>query len=290
MLMMAIPNSWGTKPNKPLQLRCKFNFLTVAKQCWALGWMVMLLGHLNARAESGSTPIESQASNLNFAQHAEKAFMAAKARFETETSNPEAKWQFARTCYDWADFATSDKQRADIAQQGITACRGLIERDPNSMPGHYYLALNLGQLAQTKSLGALKIVRQMEAEFKVSSGLDPQFDFAGSDRGLGLLYLDAPGWPTSIGNKAKARQHLQKALRLFPDFPENLLNFIEAEIKWSEKHDAIRDLATLDELWPAAQKKFAGDKWASSWADWAKRRGVAEEKVAGARKAPGSSR
>lgn len=290
MLMLAIPNSWGTKPTKSLQLRSKFTFFTIARHRGVVGWMVMLLWLLNARAEPGSVPIESQANSLNFAQRAKQEFVAAKARLETETNNPEAKWQFARTCYDWADFSTSDKQRADIAKQGIAVCRELIERNSDSALGHYYLAMNLGQLAQTKSLGALKIVGQMEAEFKIALGLDPNFDFAGADRGLGLLYLETPGWPASIGNKTKARQHLQKALILFPDFPENLLNLIEAEIKWGDKRDAVRDLTTLDELWPTAQKKFTGDKWAASWADWEKRRGLVEKKVAGARKAPGSSR
>jgi tetratricopeptide (TPR) repeat protein len=250
----------------------------------------MLLWHINTLAKADSAPVVSQSNSVNFAQRAEKAFIAAKTRFETETSNPEAKWQFGRTCYDWADFATSDKQRADIAQQGIAACRELIERNIDSAPGHYYLAMNLGQLAQTKSLGALKIVRQMEGEFKIALGLDPKYDFAGADRGLGLLYLEAPGWPTSIGSKPKARQHLQKALKLFPDFPENLLNQIEAEIKWDDKRDAIRDLTALDVLWPTARKQFEGDKWAPSWADWEKRRGLAESKVAGTRKAPGSTR
>lgn len=290
MLMLAIANSWGTKPKQPLQLRGKFKFFTVAALCLVVGGMAMLLGRSNVLAEPASTPIESQANTLNFAQRAEKAFASAKARFETETNNSEAKWQFARTCYDWADFSTSDKQRADIAKQGIAACHELIDANAASAPGHYYLAMNLGQLAQTKSLGALKIVGQMEAEFKIALSLDPQFDFAGADRGLGLLYLEAPGWPASIGSKTKARQYLQKALKLFPDFPENLLDLIEAELKWNEKRDALRDLAALNELWPVAQKKFVDDKWAWSWADWERRRGLAEGKLAGIRKTPGSSR
>jgi len=83
----------------------------------------------------------------------------------------------------------------------------------------------------------------------------------------------------SIGNKAKARQHLQKALKIAPDYPENVLNLIEADLDWGDKNAALRQLKTLDELWPAARTKFTGDKWAPSWADWETRRDRAKKKV-----------
>jgi len=105
------------------------------------------------------------------------------------------------------------------------------------------------------------------------------FDNAGPDRNLGLLYRDAPGWPASIGNRAKARQHLQQAVILTPGFPENLLNLIEAELGWDETSKALRDLKTLDELWPKAQKEYIGEEWELSWADWIKRRDDARKKA-----------
>ena len=58
---------------------------------------------------------------------------------------------------------------------------------------------------------------------KVSLRLDPNYDLAGADRALGLLYYEAPGWPLSVGNKNKARQHLQRAVKLAPTYPENQL-------------------------------------------------------------------
>lgn len=283
--MLAITNSWGTKPNKLLQFRIKRAFSMIIRPFRIAGWMLLLIWNVTLLPGAGSTPVESATNGVTFARRAEKIFAAAKTRFETETNNPETAWQFGRACYDWAEFATSDTQRAEIAKQGIAACRTLIERNPDAAPGHYYLAMNLGQLAQTKSLGALKIVGQMEGEFKLALGLDPKLDFAGPDRGLGLLYFEAPGWPTSIGSKTKARQHLQKALIMFPDFPENLLNMIEAEVKWGDKRGAVRDLTALEELWPTARGKLTGDEWASSWADWEKRRNVVETKMAGYRKA-----
>ncbi len=259
------------------------------KSYWVVGGLAMLIWLINGWAEAAdSTVAEAPTDSVKFVQRAEMVFTAAKTRFETEVTNSEAALQFGRACYDWADYSTTDKQRAYIAEQGIAACRKVIEQNSNSAPGHYYLAMDLGQLAQTKSLGALKIVGQMEAEFKTALQLDPTFDFAGADRGLGLLYLEAPGWPASIGNKSRARQHLQTALKLYPNYPENVLNLIEAELKWNDKHDALRELTALNELWPTARKRFTGDEWAASWAGWEKRRELVEKKLAITRKSPPS--
>jgi tetratricopeptide (TPR) repeat protein len=219
--------------------------------------------------------------SAEFAKRAGKIYEEARARFQADSNNPDAGWKFARACFDWADYATADARRAEIAEEGMAVSRHLVAAAPKSVPGHYYLAMNLGQLARTKSLGALKIVTQMEQEFDLVLDLDPDFDFAGADRNLGLLYLDAPGWPLSVGSKAKAREHLQKALKRAPDFPENHLNLIEAEITWGDKKEAATGLSALDDLWSAAQKKLAGDEWASDWADWDKRREAATKEIRG---------
>lgn len=214
-----------------------------------------------------------------FAARAQKAYEDGKSRFQVETNNPQACWQFAKACFDWAEFATNNTMRARLAEEGISASRHLISSDSNSVPGHYFLAMNLGQLARTKSLGALKIVTQMEAEFDEVLDLDADFDFAGADRNLGLLYLYAPGWPVSVGNNSKARFYLQKAVKRSPDFPENHLNLIDAEIKWGDKKAAIATLDALDALWPDARKKFAGEAWDADWASWEKHRDAARKQL-----------
>ncbi len=213
-------------------------------------------------------------------KRADKNFQQAKAQLESKTNDPAALWQFARAAFDWADVQTTDSHRKEIADQGVGAARRLLAQDPKSVEGHYYLAMNMGEVAQTETLGALKLVRQMEAEFSLAQKANAGFDHAGPERNLGLLYRDAPGWPTSIGNRAKAREHLQRAVIVAPDFPENVLNLIESELKWGDSAGASRDLKTLDELWPKAQKQLTGEDWEASWADWTKRRDDAHKKAA----------
>ncbi len=199
---------------------------------------------------------------------AEAEFQAARARLAAAPENGTNAWRMGRTAFIWADCATNDQQRAAIAEEGIRVGRAAVAREPKTAAHHYYLAQNLGQLAQTKSLGALKLVREMEKVWLQAQSLDERLDFAGPDRSLGLLYLEAPGWPSSIGNNAKARTHLEHAVQLEPDYPDNRLSLAEALAKWHKKADASAQLKALTELWPRAKARFTGPEWEASWLDW----------------------
>ncbi|MEI9963236.1 MAG: hypothetical protein WDM76_19625 [Limisphaerales bacterium] len=220
---------------------------------------------------------DDDAAKKTFAQRAEDEFHRAQAKTQSDTNDATAAWQFARACYDWADFAKNDKERAAIANQGIAACRPLIARGLKLAAAHYYLAMNLGQLARTESVGALKLVKEMEYEFKLASGMDERFDYAGPARNLGLLYREAPTWPISIGSGRQARDWLEHAAALAPDYPENLLNLTESYLKWRKRAEASDELKKLDELWPKAQTNLTGAAWEQSWADWTARRDAARK-------------
>jgi tetratricopeptide (TPR) repeat protein len=238
---------------------------------------LLLLPGAGAANAAGDPSKDIAATNVT--ARTEAVFRAARQRHLADPNNAEASWQFGRACFDLADLATNDTQRAAIAEEGIAATRMVTQVDPALAAGHYYLAMNLGQLARTKTLGALKLVQEMETLFKRARELDPHFDYAGPDRNLGLLYRDAPGWPTSIGNRSKARQFLQRSANLASEYPENRLNLAESCLQWSEKTAARREFDTLVGLWPRAKQQFSGEEWAASWNDWEKRRAELQRKL-----------
>jgi tetratricopeptide (TPR) repeat protein len=213
-------------------------------------------------------PIPSAAAR--FAAHSQERYVVAQQRLRAEPTNAMAAWEFGRASFDRAEYATNDTERALLAVAGIAACRRVLAGDPESAPAHYYLSMNLGQLARTKTLGALRIVDEMEREFKAARGLDERFDFAGPDRFLGQLYLQAPA-TISVGNRTKARKHLERAVELCPDYPENRLNLAEAYYGWGDKNWR-RELAALEKLWPQARTNFTGPVWEAFWLDWQQRR------------------
>jgi hypothetical protein len=216
------------------------------------------------------------ATNRTFALRAETAFARAQKQFAEHPGEAVAAWQLGRASYDWAEFATNSEQRAAVAQTGIAACRHLLARDPKSAPGHYYLAMDFGQLAEAEapSIAAYKLVKEIEREFKTAAELDEKFDSAGPPRCLGLLYRDAPGWPISIGSKHKAREWLDRAAAFAPDFPENQLNLAESQVRWHQPAEAERALKKLDAIWPAARTNLVGEAWEPNWDEWTARRGA----------------
>lgn len=206
-----------------------------------------------------------------FAEHAEAAFKNAQTEFQSDTNNAIAAWQLAHACFDWADWATNKAERAMIASNGIAACSQSLSLS-NSAAAHYYLAMNLGQLARADMLHGLKYVEKMESEFQAADNLDARFNFAGPSRGLGQLYREAPDWPVSIGSRQKAREALEKAVALAPDYPANLLTLAESYQLWDDDADAKKELDALDALWPKAQKNLTGQIREQDWDDWSKRR------------------
>ena len=219
-------------------------------------------------------PAADAARVTSIAARPQRLYDEAKARWRKETNSVEAAWQFGRAAFDLAELATNDTRRAALANEGIDACRRAIALDPKSAGAHYYLGLSYGQLAQTKLLGALKLVDQMEEVWKKTIALDPKFDYAGGHRTLGVLYRDAPGWPTSVGSRSKARQHLQKALELRPDYPGNRLSLYEAYAQWGEKKIVQEQARATEEFLKNARTRFTGEEWALDWQDWDNRWGT----------------
>jgi tetratricopeptide (TPR) repeat protein len=249
-------------------------------------WLAAGLGFLAGTAQAlADAPIAEP----GFAAYAQSSFQEAQARYRQAPGEATAAWQFGRACFYLAEFATNNAQRAALAEPGIAACLQAIARESNSAPAHYYLGMNLGQLARTKGLTALRLVSQMQREFTRARDLDERLNWAGPDRSLGLLYRDAPAIG-SIGSRTRAREHLQRAVELAPQYPENRLNLIESYLKWGERTGAYRELQALEAAWPGARTNFVGEAWAASWADWEPRRQKLKKRIEGPRKALGTPR
>lgn len=246
-----------------------------------MGILLLVCACANLFAADTNQNLTSPPSAIgNFAARANKNFLEARARYLADTNNATNAWEFGRACFDLGELTTNNAAKAEIAEQGIAACRQSIARDPKSAPAHCYLGMTIGRLADTKrNLAALKMVKEVEREFKTARELDEYFSFAAPDRNLALLYFEAPAF-ISIGSRSKARQHFQRAVELAPDYPENRLNLIEALLKWGGHAEARKEFKALEKLWRGAKEKLSGDDWADDWVDWEKRFAAAKKKIA----------
>lgn len=222
-----------------------------------------------AAAVVGAGAVRARAQpNPKFAPRYEALYQTARTNWSAGTSSVSNAWVFARATFDLAEFATNDTRRAQLAVEGIDAARSAIGTDEQCGPAHYYLAMNLGQLARTKLLGALKLVSEMEKHFTRAAVLDPKFDFAGPDRNLGILYREAPGWPASIGSRSKSKAHLKKAAELAPEYPANQLELLQGYLNWKEARAAARLVPQVTNCLVSARGVFQGETWAWAWDDW----------------------
>lgn len=215
---------------------------------------------------------------LNGAARAENAYEAARANYQARPGEAEAI-KFATACIERADIESNGQQKIQIAREGIAAMRNLLRQEPNNAAAHYYLALNLGQVAQIKRMSGLQIVKEMETELLAANRLDEKLDYAGPDRCLGLIYKDAPGWPISVGSKSKTRQHFLHATELFPMYPDNRLCLIEAYLKWGDRSDALKEASVFRRNLALAKSQYSGPQWDSAWRDWQERWNIIQNKL-----------
>ncbi len=199
--------------------------------------------------------------NRPFEPRYRASYQMAKTNWVSAPTDTARAGRFAQATFELAEFATSDPQRAQLAEEGIKAATTAIDREPGNARAHYYLALNLGQLARTRRLGALRLVNDMERHFKIATELDPKLDHGGPDRNLGILYREAPGWPASIGSRSKARKHLEKAVQLDPDFPPNQLELLQAHLDWKERRHAEQVLPRVRSCMAGMDTRFSGEQW-----------------------------
>ncbi len=207
----------------------------------------------------------------DYHQRVKAKFEVARERYWSQTNDVAAAWQFGRVAFDWAEFAESKSERESIASQGVAACRHALRLDPDSAAAHYFLGLNLGQLAKVYLFKGLSIVSEMEQEFLTARKLDPQFDYGGPDRALGLLYHKAPGWPISLGSETKASRHLSDAVRLRADYPGNRIALAEYLWETGQRREFAHEWDSIAEMLPRARKKFSGAEWEQSWQEWDQR-------------------
>ena len=158
----------------------------------------------------------------------ENAILAVDKGLLKAPRSYELLWRGARACA-WLTEEFTDKQRrASYAQKGIDLAKRAVEVDPKRVEGQYYLGINIGQSATTKTVGAYMMVPRVVKAGTAAMKIDEKYDHAGPSRLVGTVYAKAPPWPASIGDLDEGLQHLAHAVQLAPDYPQNHLHYGDA--------------------------------------------------------------
>jgi tetratricopeptide (TPR) repeat protein len=173
----------------------------------------------------------------------------------------DAQWPAAQALAFLVENETRTEFRREAAKHGVVLARRARELQPDRVEGHYWYAINVGLLADVDRSYGLDAVGEMEAALKRAIEIDERYDLAGPLRVLGILHLRTPAPPASIGSPRKGLRLLQRAVELFPDYPENFLYLAEALRDNDQRDEAREALVKVVEAssWP--DRQFESNKW-----------------------------
>lgn len=121
----------------------------------------------------------------------------------------------------WAliKYQTEDEQQSDAYEKLIIQADALIESYPDKAEPLIWSAIVYSSYAG--AVGGLKSVTKALPAVKQSRDLLLQAESIDSNSlggsvmtSLGALYYQVPGWPLGFGDKKKAREYLEKAVRI----------------------------------------------------------------------------
>jgi tetratricopeptide (TPR) repeat protein len=136
---------------------------------------------------------------------------------ERLTAHPqdfEAAWKLARTRY-WLGGHASEADRKKVLEDGIAAAKTAASLRPERPEGHFWLAANMGALAESFGLRqGIKYRGQIKDALLTVLKIDPAFQGGSADRALGRWYYKVPG--LFGGSKQKSEAHLRQSLTYAP--------------------------------------------------------------------------
>ena len=194
--------------------------------------------------------------NMASAQQAERIW---SDRFAKNPKDFESAWKLARARY-WLGGHADEKSRKTYLENGIAAGRAAAALEANKPEGHFWIAANMGALAESFGLRqGIKYRGEIKDELETVLRLDPAFLQGSADRALGRWYFKVPG--LFGGSNKKSEEHLRKALTYNPQSTVTLFFLAETLLDEGKKDEGRATLqkvldAPLDPDWAPEDKEF----------------------------------
>jgi hypothetical protein len=178
----------------------------------------------------------------------------------------ESAWKLARASYWIGTQGLKDERRAAL-ERGVKAGEQAARLEPKRPEGHFWMAANMGALAESFGLRqGLRYRGRIKDALERVLAIDPAWLQGSADRALGRWYFRVPG--LFGGSDRKAREHLEKALAYHPQSTLTLLFLadLEAEDGNREKARALYQRvidAPIDPDWAPedrVNKQLAADR------------------------------
>ena len=173
--------------------------------------------------------------------------------------NLDAAWKLARADY-WLGGHAPEAERRRFLEQGIDAGRKAVALQPNRPEGHFWIAANMGALAESFGLRqGLKYRKPIKEELETVLRLDPRFQQGSADRALGRWYFKVPS--LFGGSHKDAEAHLRASLTYNPNSTASHFFLAEVLLDDGRKEEARGELqkiidAPIDPEWAPEDRDF----------------------------------
>jgi tetratricopeptide (TPR) repeat protein len=181
-------------------------------------------------------------------------------RLTTKTTDFESAWKLSRARYWLGTNGLPESERKPALEGGIAAARQAIAIDSRKPDGHFWLAANMGALAESYGLRqGIRYRGAIRDALEIVLKLDPAYLEGSADRAIGRWYYKVPG--LFGGDDRKSEQHLRKALTYNPQSIITHLFLAETLIELGKKAEARKEIeaalaAPEDPQWAPEDRRF----------------------------------
>ena len=171
----------------------------------------------------------------------------------------DAAWKLSRADYWLGGHAPAAERRAFL-EQGIEAGRAAAALQPRRPEGHFWLAANMGALAESFGLRAgIKYRKPIKEALETVLRLDAAFQQGSADRALGRWYYRVPS--VFGGSRKESEKHLRASLTYNPQSTASHFFLAELCLDQRRNADARAELqavldAPFDPEWAPEDREF----------------------------------
>jgi hypothetical protein len=189
---------------------------------------------------------------------ARRAAAIWESRLQQNPKDFESAWKLGRAMY-WLGGHAPEAERKAFLERGIAVGRIAASLAPDRPEGHFWIAANMGGLAQSFGLRhGLKYRGDIRDELLIVLKLDPAFQKGSADRALGRWYFRVPG--LFGGSRKKSEEHLRRSLTYAPSTASSYF-LAETLIADGRKDEARAELqkvidAPFDQDWSPEDRDF----------------------------------
>src|SRR5687768_14585636 len=183
-----------------------------------------------------------------------------EARLKANARDFESAQKLSKARYWLGTNGLPEPERKAALEAGIAAARAAIALDPKRPEGHFWLAANMGALAE--SFGMRQGVRYrgpIKDALLATLKIDPGFLDGSADRALGRWYYKVPG--LFGGSNKRSEEHLRKSLTYNPNSVISHLFLADTLADMGRRDEARKEYqaaieAPFDPEWTPEDRRF----------------------------------